>query len=272
MAHLRDLKSAADYAHIVLSPHLDDAALSFGGSIAALTTKKRPVLVVTVCAGMPSPLDPVNDLAAELTGRSAASWIQARRREEARSMAELNADYYLNTALDAIFRHPDAYNSREALFALPVQEDSLHAHAFGLAALLLSLAPEAIFYAPLGAGGHVDHRIVCAAALRALPRERTFFYEDFPYLRDEGVVEARAEELRAKGFDLQRQPRPRSIEATRAKKIRAVAAYKSQIDGLFGSPTFMRRALREQSEEALWRVVLKPLRPAPSPASSPASP
>jgi LmbE family N-acetylglucosaminyl deacetylase len=258
VAHLRDLKRIDEYAHVVLSAHLDDAALAFGGTIAALTAKKRPVLVVTVCAGIPNPLARPNKLAKELTASNPVEWVLARRREEARAMAELDADYYLDTALDAIFRHPKDYASRKALFGKPGQKDSLHTHAFGLAALLAHLAStDAAFYAPLGIGGHADHRIVCAAAMRAFPRERTYFYEDFPYLRDEGAIDARRNELEAMGFPLERQPKPRSITGTLAKKRRAVAAYKSQVDGLFGSPTFMRRALREQTTEALWRVATR---------------
>ncbi len=56
MAFITDQATALPdgYRHIVLSPHLDDAALSCGGFIARMTAAGERVLVVNVCSGIPS--------------------------------------------------------------------------------------------------------------------------------------------------------------------------------------------------------------------------
>ena len=55
----------AGYRHIYLSPHLDDAALSCGGGIAAQRAAGERVLVVTFCTGAPAPDMQFSDLAQE---------------------------------------------------------------------------------------------------------------------------------------------------------------------------------------------------------------
>lgn len=257
MAHLRELNALWRYAHVVLAPHLDDAALSLGSSIAAWTAKKERTVVMTICAGLPSPLEDLSPLADAMTGGSAHAWMRARRREEERAIGLLGADHGFGTALDAIFREPARYERIAALFERPDLSDSLFAHAYGLVSVIAGLARRAKIYAPLGIGRHVDHQIVCAAALRAVPRERGFFYEDVPYVFTAGAREARVAELRGMGFDFQRAGRPARVNE---KKFVAVEAYESQREPLFGSkPNAVREALSAQKSEPLWRVALKKL-------------
>jgi LmbE family N-acetylglucosaminyl deacetylase len=249
VARLRELNALWRYAHVVLSPHLDDAVLSLGSTIAALTTRGERVLIYTVCAGLPSPLDDLNPVAEELTGGSAHAWVQTRRLEDARAAELLGADYAFDTALDAIFRDPQRYAHWEQLFGTPDPSDSLHRHAFGTICLLAFHARDAKIYAPLGIGGHVDHQIVRDAALRAVPAsraprpaERLYFYEDFPY-----VLQGRT-----RPFELDQVARPQVI--TRIKE-EAIAAYESQIEMLFETPAKMKKAVRSQKKETLWRAL-----------------
>ena len=83
---LTDLRSAGRYDRVVLSPHFDDAALSLGGSIAAWTSAGEHVLVITVCAGVPSPETPLSKLARGFSGNDAAAYVGLRRQEDAMAM------------------------------------------------------------------------------------------------------------------------------------------------------------------------------------------
>ena len=58
----------ADYRHVYLSPHFDDAALSLGGTLARQVAAGERVLVVTVCSAPPSgPLTAATEGAAACT-------------------------------------------------------------------------------------------------------------------------------------------------------------------------------------------------------------
>lgn len=256
MAHLRELNALWRYAHVVLAPHLDDAALSLGSSIASWTARKERTLVMTTCAGLPSPLEELSPLADAMTDGSAHAWMRARRREEEEALRILGADHWFGTALDAIFRDPSRYSRSAALFERPDLSDSLFAQTYGLVSVVASLARNARIYAPLGIGRHVDHQIVCAAALRAVPRDRGFFYEDVPYLFTQGAREDRIAELQGMGFDFQKAAQ-KPVRVNEIKFV-AVSNYKTQLEPLFGSaPDAVRRTLSAQKDEPLWRVVLR---------------
>jgi LmbE family N-acetylglucosaminyl deacetylase len=249
---VRDIARAADYAHVVLSPHLDDAVLSLGGTIAELSSKGERVLVYNVCSGLPSPLDELSPIADELTGGSAHGWVKMRRAEDELACALIGADHYFDTARDAIFRDPDRYATFDSLFEPPDLSDSLSRRAFGTFTLLLTRAWRAKFYAPLAIGGHADHRIVCAAAMRALPRERLFFYEDFPYVLGKNSRKKRFGELKKEGH---RFAAVNTKEIDPKIKTRAIGAYSSQLAMLFGSTKKMVRAIESHREETIWRAI-----------------
>src|SRR5437773_7157487 len=111
-----DLRQIHDgYDHIYLSPHLDDAALSCGGAIARHANAGARVLVVTLCTAAP-PAGPFSDFANAVHqswGLAPAEVIGARLREDDLALARLDADTYRAGLLDAIYRRPDAYNSRD---------------------------------------------------------------------------------------------------------------------------------------------------------------
>ena len=62
---IEDLDQVQGYDHIYLSPHLDDAALSCGGGIAAQRAAGERALVVTLCTAAPAPDMQFSDLALE---------------------------------------------------------------------------------------------------------------------------------------------------------------------------------------------------------------
>lgn len=243
---IEDLRQIHDgYDHIYLSPHLDDAALSCGGAIARHANAGARVLVVTLCTAAPPPDGPFSALAqAEHRGwgLAPAEVISTRLREDDLALEHLDADTYRAGLLDAIYRRPDVYNSRDALFGTPAPDDALLAASRQLIAALHSRAPRATFYAPLGVGNHVDHQIVYAAANDGAGAVMAF-YEDFPYMLWAGAFEQRMSALG--------QPFVAStidIDTTLTRKIGAISAYASQLNSLFKEPAAAEQIIRDYAE------------------------
>jgi LmbE family N-acetylglucosaminyl deacetylase len=76
---------------IVLSPHLDDAALSLGGTIARATAKGAEVTVVTVFGGDSQDQRPAGDWDRKCGYATAGEAARSRRLEEARACRALRA-------------------------------------------------------------------------------------------------------------------------------------------------------------------------------------
>jgi LmbE family N-acetylglucosaminyl deacetylase len=243
---IEDLRQIHDgYDHVYLAPHLDDAALSCGGAIARHANAGARVLVVTLCTATPPPDGPFSPLAqAEHRGwgLAPAEVISTRLREDDLALARLDADTYRAGLLDAIYRRPDAYNTRDALFGTPAPDDALLDATRQLIAALHARVPRATFYAPLGVGNHVDHQIVYTAACDGAGAVMAF-YEDFPYMLWEGAFEQR---MRALG-----QPFIAStidIDSTLTRKIGAISAYASQLRSLFDQPEEMAQIVSQYAE------------------------
>ena len=213
--------------HVYLSPHLDDAALSCGGAIAAHRARGADVLVVTLASAVPP---------AEGSGtRRWAPGLEPERvierlAEDTEAMSTLGVDFRRAGLLDAIYRLPDVYSDATALFAPPAKGDPI---TRDLAALLADLGqrfPDSTLHAPLGIGLHVDHLAVHLAARQAAGWRTVVFYEDFPYvIQSPGALERRLAQV---GLSL--VPRLIDVSATIERRVAAVAAYSSQIDLLFG--------------------------------------
>jgi len=252
-------------AHLYLAPHPDDAVLSCGGLIAQQARRGEPVAVVTIFAGSPPPGAPLSAFAQGLHDRwqgSAPAGIDfsdppaVRRAEDRRALARLGpAIRAIHLALaDAIYRrHPASgealYASEAAIFGPPHPDDP------ALAALLDSAPPGGggLIYAPLSAGGHVDHRIVRWAVEKwGIDPARLRWYEDYPYAADQGAVEAA---LGARG-SYEPILIPLDEEAL-AAKIEAIAAHESQIDTFWASVGAMAKAVSAYAArvggERVWR-------------------
>lgn len=238
------------YAHIYLSPHLDDAALSAGGCIARFAAAHQPVLVVNICTGSPDLATTLSPFAQHLH----TIWqlppdeaVRRRIHEDHEALEILGADSYQLDLLDAIYRRPDAYVNNETLFGAVASDDplpgALHDHLVPLAARY----PQAIFYAPLGVGNHVDHQVVHSAAVRLATSGITLaFYEDFPYAVVDGALETRLRNLGGGDYFL---PIVTDIDATLPRKISAIEAYTSQLTNLFGSRSAMADSVTGYAEK-----------------------
>jgi LmbE family N-acetylglucosaminyl deacetylase len=240
------------YAHVYLSPHLDDAVLSCGGLIHQQASVGQPPLVITLFSGRP-PAD------AELSAFARSQHMRwgnpedvfsVRWSEDRAALSVLGADYLRLNYLDCIYRGKDHgdesawfYASEQALFG------SVHPAEHGLPAQLAHALTEFMpggdgvtLYAPLTVGNHVDHQLAFSAAI--ILREQGWgvqFYEDYPYAETEG---ARSAALIARGGE-HWQSRVISLgEDDLAAKIEAIACYASQLGVLFGGAEAMSDQVR----------------------------
>lgn len=249
------------YQCIYLSPHLDDAALSCGGCIYQECQAGLPVLVLTPMAGDPPSKATESPFVAELHSRweleAASNPVAARRAEDKEALSVLGADSLHWEWLDCVYRrHPTTgqflYDTEARLFGPlhPAERDLVKKLARSLADL--PLAPGGRVYAPLTAGGHVDHRLVRQAAeVWGPPQGDLVYYEDYPYAeRPEalGAVLGDGREWRAEIVPLDEQ----ALTA----KTAAVACYRSQLSTFFASKDEMALRLRRYatvaSGEAGW--------------------
>ncbi len=175
---------------VVVSPHLDDAALSCGGLLLRLADRVSRRVVVTVCAG-----DPVPGEAVASDGTLGRRRIDGhtppdvRRREDEAAMRSLGCEYVHANFPDAIYRQRPGtdrllYPAARDKWVRPRIEDARHVHQVHLLLerLCTRLGPTLVV-SPLGIGFHVDHAI-CANVASWLegPDVDLLYYEDFPYV------------------------------------------------------------------------------------------
>lgn len=143
----------------VVSPHLDDAALSVGAAIAAQTARGRDVVVVSVCSVVGAPNRVVEDRAA---------------------IAALGARHVHLGLLDAPLR--GVVESWAGLCDSDDDDDFAAAIAERLRPVLVDATE---VWGPLAVGGHIDHRAT-SSALHGLGHFTA--YEERPYSRQRGAV------------------------------------------------------------------------------------
>jgi len=234
--------------HIFLSPHFDDVIFSCGGTLAVQVSNGLHPLVITVFGGIPPQGWEISPYAYQVqremgaTNLNAEAFVVNRRKEDASALDYLQADYLWLDYFDAIYRgNPAYYTSKDELIGGEVHPADIGIER-QLAQALLALhqrLPDTVWYAPLGIGRHVDHQIVASAADRLIQRGANVkFYEDFPYVLQQGALEARISEL---GGALE----PAYVEMSEMLPIRLEASdfYTSQIQVNFGDRARMHRAM-----------------------------
>lgn len=222
--------------HIYLSPHLDDAALSSGGSLHNQRKAGERVSVITIFAGLPD-----YSILSPFPKRLHHPWgdppnpVALRRAEDTTVMQSLGANYLHLNYPDGIYRSIPAaggdasflYSSAEELLGeLNPVDLPLVAELEANLLRLLWQESEAILYSPMAIGNHVDHQIVQMAALVLGKRGHTLlFYEDFPYSEREGSLE-RAQTRWPK---VRWGAKVQDISASLQAKVEAISGYASQI-------------------------------------------
>lgn len=166
---------------IYISPHIDDAILSCGGRIFQQICRGEKVSIVSVFTE---------------TGQNVSSDItelyQSRRKEDLQASSRLGCKTIHLGELDAPFRSQEYKDFESIVFSddtsLQVQE-TINRVASLLTTLIKKEKPDSLV-APLGVGGHIDHRIVFRACSEIVHFPCSY-YEERPYAFIPGAVSHR---------------------------------------------------------------------------------
>ncbi len=230
---------------IYISPHFDDAVLSCGGLIWEQVRAGEQVEIWTICAGYPPP-GGLSAFAKQLhkdwdTG-TAAETIRLRRKEDRTAAGIVGAKLRHLPLPDCIYRRsPEGESYYPEDVFVPPQAGDAAVFVPQIERRLRSLArPADRLVCPLSVGSHVDHRLTRHAVERLeLPIQ---YYGDLPYaLRNPGQL-----------ADLTGGLTP-TIQFVSEPGLAAwqegVAAYASQLAGLFEDEEDMRESIRD-----FWQV------------------
>jgi LmbE family N-acetylglucosaminyl deacetylase len=272
------------FHHLFISPHLDDAVLSCGGLIDALTKQGDVVDVFTLMAGdAPDPL-PESPLIEKIHGRwdRGDNPIAARRSEDHAAIELLGGTPYWHDWRDCIYRvNSDGrvlYQSDDDIFGNIHPDDPLANATIDLR----RWTKVNCIYAPLGAGNHVDHQLVRQAVVswfkQTRPSMAIFFYEEYPYSSETGEVSRShsGQKKRLQGataiqaaralLTFNMRPEFRALDEIAIQhKIDAIACYSSQISTFWEDDEEMTTRVRQNAHsvgqganlalaERLWAV------------------
>jgi len=224
---------------LALSPHLDDAAFSCGGTLARLAQAGWEVTVCTAFTrSVAAPTGFALACQADKGLPPEADYMAIRRAEDAAACAALGALPWWLPFAEAPHR---GYADAAALFG-PVRAadgiDSTLAEALATGPLAppwpdLLLAPQAV-------GGHVDHVQVVRALHRvAPPGIPVLWWTDFPYA-------ARPRSHPARPFAAAMRDLPEcAVAGDTAARSAACAAYRTQLGFQFGGLDGLAQALAE---------------------------
>ncbi len=224
----------------VLSPHRDDAAFSLFCALVRwqrLPVEIRVINFFTESAYAPHAERP-DAMASSIRKREDRAVLQRIGRTiRVTDLGLLDAPLRLGIGALAVCNPETAGLLREGLVADLVRR-------------IRSLGPSLIL-APLGVGGHVDHRAVHRAALRAGGRFRLGFYEDLPY-RTWTSAEDVSYRVRAAEREIDTPLKAVSADDRHAalQKRWLIRRYKSQITG--EEALAMAQWTREHRGETLW--------------------
>ncbi len=192
----KSLHDAFDWSQyervVVLSPHLDDAALSCFGLLNDLRGQVSR-LVITICCGNPAPA-PVwgeEEKFRHNPDLDDYGTPSQRRLEDVAAMNALGCDFVHLGFEDGIYRRSPTsgdyiYRTTREKFVRPRIEDASHIEElFLVLRRLCQNMGRLLLVAPMSIGYHVDHSITTHNALRLESEEvELLFYEDFPYVLD----------------------------------------------------------------------------------------
>lgn len=248
--------------HLFLSPHLDDAILSCGGLIHHLILRGESVLLRSFMTGDPPHPLPDTPLVRDLHRRWAAGEnpYQQRRAEDRKAAQSLGADVQHLGWLDCPYRTSPSgeplYVHNDDLFGAVHPDDPLLREKITLPADAEKI------YAPLGAGGHVDHKVIVQLVNKLRSQTALYFYEEYPYSASSGEaarvtyhsgvqkVGAEAVQAALAAFDAPLQPFLIPLDDENlVAKIAAIGCYESQISSFWDDKADMAACVRRYAQE-----------------------
>lgn len=234
---------------LALSPHLDDAAFSCGGTLNRLVRNGWRVVMATVfTASVPDPRGFALACQLDKGLGPEIDYMALRRAEDAEAARHLG----IAPPVHLPFREAPhrGYGSAPELFAPPRADDTVAAElAPALSALIAETAPD-LLLAPQAIGGHVDH-VRMVEALRGLGLDRpVLWWRDFPYT----VRTAEPKQpLAARFADLSEITFTFDADGGDAK-LQACAAYASQIGFQFGGAAGLEARLVQEKGRERFRL------------------
>jgi LmbE family N-acetylglucosaminyl deacetylase len=232
---------------LALSPHLDDAAFSAGGTLSRLAAEGWRVVVATLfTASVPDPTGFALACQLDKGLGPTIDYMALRRGEDSEACRALGAEPRWLPFPEAPHRR---YGTAAELFG-PTRDDDgvVPALSEAIAALLAEFTPD-LLLAPQTVGGHVDHVQAVRALDAARPAAPVLWWRDFPYILREAAPRAPL----AERFDaLPERAVPLGPEALAAKRA-ACLAYTSQLGFQFGGPAGLDRKLAEAGDAELFR-------------------
>jgi len=203
---------------VLLSPHIDDVALSLGGAL--LDGRFPSATVVNVFSTSRSAYDD-NDV----------ERVTATRRREDRSFFQKMQWPMRSIYLDRLDAPLRLEISDDEVCSVSSPASDAHEVVHILKAIEPLRAPHALLIAPLGLGRHVDHVLVHRAACDSTTMGwRLAFYEDAPYANDltfeeiQLTANAASKEL---GGSL--SPLLLPFDQAGLDKVAAITVYRSQL-------------------------------------------
>lgn len=165
--------------HIFLSPHLDDAVVSCGGTIAKLVYQREDVLVVSIYTKNP-------DIKKIPKKFHKFAIYDQRKREDQKALNRLSVDYKWLEVEERAYRQPLLKKPAD-IFKINISEGLEQFSNITTIQTeldkLIEKYPKAKFYAPLAIGNHFDHVEVFLASLMYMVDYAIFekfqFYIDF---------------------------------------------------------------------------------------------
>ncbi|WP_375460593.1 PIG-L deacetylase family protein [uncultured Enterovirga sp.] len=212
---------------LALSPHLDDAAFSCGGTLALLARRGWRVVIATLFTqSVPEPTGFALACQLDKGLGPEVDYMALRRDEDARSCAALGAEPAWLPFQEAPHR---GYGSAPELFAALRDDDAVGPALTAAIADLAARHRPALILATQAIGGHVDHVQVVRALDAVAPSYPILWWRDFPY----SVKAADREPLRERFAGLP-EIEMTLDEAALAAKRDAALAYASQLGFQFG--------------------------------------
>ncbi|MGH3805316.1 MAG: PIG-L deacetylase family protein [Pseudonocardiaceae bacterium] len=215
---------------LAISPHLDDAALSAGATLADLAARGADVEVCTLFAGAPyEPLSAVARAFHTKCGLPAdASALAWRINEDRAAMDQLGARAHYCGFLDAVYRRAlDGVwlcgHDRAMFDDLPLDLDGLLSEVSREVHRILSATKPDLVLTCAAAGDHVDHRLTRAAVLDAATKVPILLWEDLPYAIGRPPLTTTLTPITSRG--------------AWGRKWRAIACYPTQIRMLWPADT-----------------------------------
>lgn len=241
---------------IFIEPHFDDVAFSCGGLLAELHSFGSRVDIVTVFTEGPSSEEALSPLAQ----RFHQEWKTEKnpylkRREEAEAATRpLDAKIHWLGLREALYRDPTLTSLEDLLVPGrdPKRDSSFQEVLETLEQFFEEKLPErrscspsnptVLVFAPLGAGGHLDHTLV-HESIRALTRKRpsieTWYYEDFPYVLDIDALKRRVGRLKGRWLTATVE-----VSSTIEDRVALSSRYSSQVKSIFQSKERLRERIR----------------------------